>query len=212
MSAASENTFSPFGYCYDHSMLIEGGWVNHPKDPGKETYKGISRRFWSGWGGWPIIDAIKDQGPFSVAELNSRMAADFELQFMVRDFYLAEFWNRMLCDEVADVSLLVAQELFDTGINMNTFQAVRYLQRVLNVMDKGRLGDITVDGVMGGQTLSRLRRMIGGSPDRALVIARYQDSLQGAGYIERAERDGDKEDFIAGWGARRLGVEPGPWT
>src|SRR2546426_796362 len=53
-----------FDYALTQLLKVEGGYANDPRDPGGETYKGISRVFWPNWSGWPLIDAAKSAPKF----------------------------------------------------------------------------------------------------------------------------------------------------
>ena len=48
------------------TLRHEGGYVNDPKDPGGETYKGISRKNHPDWEGWNIIDEKKILSSFPI--------------------------------------------------------------------------------------------------------------------------------------------------
>jgi len=40
-----------FEKCLETILHHEGGYVNHPKDPGGETNLGVTKRVWEEWGG-----------------------------------------------------------------------------------------------------------------------------------------------------------------
>ncbi len=53
-----------FDIAYRLTMKHEGGYANNKADRGGETYRGIARKFWSGWIGWPLVDDAKKQPGF----------------------------------------------------------------------------------------------------------------------------------------------------
>lgn len=145
------------------TMQSEGGYVNNPKDPGGETYMGISRNNFPYWAGWAIVDElIANQEPLTLS---------VELSQLVRDFYQGEFWDRLKCGLVDPVSEAVAEELFEAGVNCGRGNAVRFLQRALNRLNAhGKLWqDVKDDGGMGPKTMTALLTCITHRPPRILV-------------------------------------------
>lgn len=96
----------------------EGGYVNDPYDPGGETIYGLSRNYhpdaWAN--GRPSIEKAKS-------------------------IYKRDYWDSCHCDQLPPQLALM---VFDSAINQGPKQAIRFLQRALNVED---------DGIIGPQTL-----------------------------------------------------------
>lgn len=135
---------------FANTMKREGGYANDPKDPGGETYMGISRVKHPEWTGWPLVDSLqKDGTPLSL----SAQLADF-----VRSFYRVEFWAKAKCDMIDIMSEQVAEELFDSCVNCGIGNGVKFLQRALNRLNsRGQLfRDIKEDGSVGTNTLQAL--------------------------------------------------------
>jgi lysozyme family protein len=130
-----------------------------PGDPGEETYWGISRRYWKSWVGWQYIDKYKNNGRIPEKLAVSLIPA-------VKKFYRTNFWDRMGGDEVAKISPNVAIELFDTSVNLDVMDAVRFMQTALNMQNIGgsTYPDIVVDGRNGKNTLNTLKRYLTYSP------------------------------------------------
>jgi lysozyme family protein len=108
-------------------MEYEGGHVNHPNDPGGETYKGISRRAHPNWKGWQLIDQKKP-----VPEQ------------LVQEFYYSNYWLKFRCDEMP---YPVGDYLFDFGVNAGITRAIITVQKVLNVKVDGVLGPVTIAAI-----------------------------------------------------------------
>ena len=72
--------------------------------------------------------------------------------------YFDKYWYAPRFDIIANVSLPVAEELFDTRVLMGPRHAVRWLQRTLNSYNwQNRYGvDLVVDGIAGTRTAERL--------------------------------------------------------
>ena len=79
------------------TLSWEGGWSNNSTDPGRETYCGISRRYWPDWPGWWWVDDARAtfQGP-NAKLLNAKLLEEpysARLRPMVEEFYRLNFWN-----------------------------------------------------------------------------------------------------------------------
>ncbi len=107
----------------------EGGYVNHPSDPGGHTNKGVTldnyRRY------------VKPGG--TVADLKA--ISDEEVATVYRRFY----WDAVKGD---DLPAGIDYAVFDFAVNSGPSRAAKYLQRVLGVAQ---------DGIIGPQTLAAAR-------------------------------------------------------
>lgn len=171
-----------------------GRYSNDPSDRGGETYCGIARKRWRSWPGWKLIDGVENKGSFLDA------LAD-ELDPLVRDFYLVEFWGAL--GGAAIESQAVAEELFDTGVNMGVERASEFLQRALNGLNRSdRKGgeyfpDLKEDGDVGPVTLGALEIYLDRDSDRFLMT--LLNVQQGAFYLELMRNDPSQERFTRGW-------------
>lgn len=95
----------------------EGGYTNHPSDPGGPTNFGITladvRRYWKGNATADDVRAL----PQSIA----------------RKIYRERYWNALRCDEL---SAGVDYAVFDYGVNSGTGRAGKVLRRVLKLSDR----------------------------------------------------------------------------
>lgn len=105
----SSRLIENFDRALEFVLLWEGGYVNDPDDPGGETYKGISRKNWSQWGGWTFVDS---------KDLNGADA-------FVRDFYFEEYWMKAGCDKLEPHAAMI---VFDTAVNMGVGRALELLK------------------------------------------------------------------------------------
>jgi lysozyme family protein len=99
----------------------EGGYVNHPKDPGGETKYGISKR------AYPNLD---------IKNLTSAHA------FTI---YLTDYYHGINAHLIDDEELRL--HLVDMSVNAGKGTAVRILQRLAGVKADGALGTITANAV-----------------------------------------------------------------
>jgi len=101
----------------------EGGYVNHPSDPGGETKYGISKR------SYPYLD------------IQSLTVED------AKEIYRRDWW-----DKYGYGTLMgnIGEKLFDFAINMGAESAHRLLQRAINHL--GQKIVVEVDGIIGLKT------------------------------------------------------------
>lgn len=179
-----------FNPAYDITMSHEGKWVNNPNDRGGETYKGIARNFHPTWTGWPIIDRMKAVVGFP----GNLRSIQHTLEPHVRSFYKAQFWDAMRLDQVQ--FQYIANEMFDTGVNMGTAAAVADLQRALNILNRNGKSypDIAVDGRIGPITLRTLNQ----HRDPRKVFNTL-NGYQFMRYVNICERNPGQEEFFNGW-------------
>jgi lysozyme family protein len=173
-------------------LKTEGGFVNHPKDPGGATNFGISLRFLLIEG---RIDANHDRfadfdldmdGDIDVADIRKLTHKDAEV------LYRRCFWDRLGCEGFARP---LGEMLFDQAVNGGIGAAVKILQRAINFASG-------VDGAMGAQTRAAVQRVLAfpakGMP--ALVVA-YREMAK-ARYRSLVKGDPILRVFLKGWLAR----------
>ncbi len=176
-----------FDIAYNQTMQIEGYRVltNNPDDPGKETYSGISRRYWPRWAGWKLIDEWKRTG-----------AIDWQIiDQLTRDFYFKNFWQASRADIIAEISPAVAYELFDTAVNVSVQRASEFLQRAHNVCSRSSY-DLLVDGDIGEKTIRALRGDIRNANDELILV----NCMNGELYI--FYKNNPKHKTFRGWFTR----------
>lgn len=162
----------------------EGGFVNDPDDSGKATRYGITELTARGHG---YRGHMRDL-PRALA----------------KRIYTKQYWDRIKGDKLLHLSEAVAAEVADTAVNMGTGRAGHFLQRSLNVLnDRSRAyRDLIVDGKIGPATLRALRMYLARRDEATLV--KMLNCLQGAFYVELAERREKDEKFIYGWFKNRI--------
>jgi lysozyme family protein len=107
-----------FDDCFDVLMGHEGGYVNHPKDPGGETMWGITARVARAYG---YTGPMKDLPKSTAKEIAKKL-----------------YWDSLGCD---DYPVLIAWQLFDTVYNGG--KPVLWAQQAVGVKADGKLGPIT---------------------------------------------------------------------
>jgi lysozyme family protein len=93
----------------------------------------------------------------------------------------------------------LANELFDTGVNLSVEKSIVFLQMALNALNRnGQLySDIAEDGAFGKNTLNTLNTYL--KTDSAELIYKIMNILQGAHYIDGMRKNTIKEKYARGW-------------
>lgn len=117
-----------FDKAFDMLMLHEGGYVNHPDDPGGETNYGITK-----------ATARRNgyDGPMKSLPLD-----------VARRIAKAEYWDAVRADALPDQ---IRFDVFDTCYHSGPVRAIRLLQQAL-----GFIGT-DVDGIFGRNTLASVQ-------------------------------------------------------
>lgn len=112
-----------FDEAFTELLKHEGGYSNNPADPGGETNHGVTKR---------------------VAQANGYTGAMIDLRVdQAKAIYAKLYWMPIHADTLpADLRYTV----FDAAVNSGVTQAVKWLQRALNVHDDGVIGPITLAG------------------------------------------------------------------
>lgn len=118
-----------FAESLQHVLKHEGGFVNHPDDPGGMTNLGCTKAVWEEHCGHPVTEKVmRALTPTDVAPL-----------------YKRKYWDKVQCDELpSGVDYIV----FDAAINSGPGRAAKWLQATIGV---------EVDGGIGPKTLSAVK-------------------------------------------------------
>ena len=123
--------------------------------------------------------------------------------------YRNEFFVQPGFDKVYSVSQRIAEEMFDTGVNLGTNLPGAWLQRVLNACNHNGKDypDIGVDGRIGPATVGALRAFLNQrGADGETVMLRALNCQQGVRYLDRTETRPQNEDFYFGWIKNRVEI------
>lgn len=167
---------SNFPYAIEEPLKSEGGYANDPKDPGGETYRGISRKAYPDWEGWAILDRVPNKKYNQVFP---------ELESAVKTFYFNEKWVKFNLDKVTDKDIAAAA--LDTVIQHG--KGASLIQQALQ-----RLGHpVTVDGRIGPDTVAHLNK----TPPKDFLASLY-DVREGY-YKGLVRTNPDLVKFLPGW-------------
>jgi lysozyme family protein len=170
-----------FETAHNLSMINEGGYSNDPKDPGGETYKGISRVHHPEWQGWGLIDELKKSSSFittPVSMINTILERSHTIQAHVRTFYKIRYWDIYRLDEIPHQGL--ANVIYDMGINCGRDTAKMRVQLALNLSNNEgkRWPDIPVDGQWGPTSHNTLLLAVRENPNRILKAINVERGIK----------------------------------
>ncbi len=158
---------SNFEKCLEIILHHEGGYVNHPKDPGGETNLGVTKRVYEEWGG------TKDMKDLTVED--------------VAPIYKKNYWDRVKGDHLpAGLDLCI----FDFAVNAGPGRAAKMIQKMIGVTVDGGIGPMTL------QALGLYEEEVGGVAEVILEYQKqrqaYYESLKnfdtfGRGWTRRVD-------------------------
>lgn len=110
-----------FDTAFDRLIGFEGGYSNHPADPGGETMWGVTA---------------------AVARANGYVGAMRDLpRETAKAIYRKQYWNAVCADHLPFV---VAFQVFDAAVNHGPANAAKWLQGAVGTAQDGVMGPITL--------------------------------------------------------------------
>lgn len=117
-----------FAECLQKLLVHEGGFVNHPDDPGGMTNLGVTKAVWEEWVRHPVDEKqMQNLSPTIVAPL-----------------YRAKYWDKIKGDELPSG---VDYVVFDAAVNSGAGRAAKWLQACVGVEVDGGIGPKTLAAV-----------------------------------------------------------------
>ena len=106
----------------------EGGFVNHPSDPGGMTNLGVTKAVWEAYSGKPATEQ-------DMRSLTKEMVAPL---------YRKRYWDACRCNEMpSGIDYLV----FDFAVNAGCTRSAKTLQQALRIQTDGVIGPVTLQAV-----------------------------------------------------------------
>ena len=166
-------------------FAVEGGYSNHPNDPGGETIYGITKQ---------VATANGYYGP--MREMPKEYAWSIYYDQYIRNPGYQPMGTR---------SPAVLEELVDTAANTGVNRSSTWFQKSLNSLSRGGTDYklVTVDGKVGKSTIAAydaLRAKRGKVASCEMVI-KLIDAQQANHYMSLTKLS----DFTPGWVAHRIG-------
>ena len=114
-----------FDQCLKMLLHHEGGFVNHPKDPGGVTNLGVTKRVYEQWVGRKVSEQVmRDLTVEDVAPI-----------------YKKKYWDRIKGD---DLPSGIDWAAFDWAVNSGTGRAAKAVQKVVGAVRDGAIGPKTL--------------------------------------------------------------------
>lgn len=175
-----------------HILDNEGGYVDHPNDPGGATNYGISLRFLRSEG---MLDRDQDGCPDGDTDLDGDIDVD-DIRGMTREkataIYYHFWWLKYRYDRLPP---LVAAKVFDLSVNMGPGSARKTGAHVLLQRACHACGyPVTEDGIIGPQTLTAIEAI--GSEAWLLIALRSEAAGR---YRELVAHNSRLGVFLRGW-------------
>jgi len=115
---------SNFDKCFINLLKHEGGFVNHPNDPGGITNLGVTKAVWEEWVRHPVTE--KDMLLLTPE--------------IVKPFYKRKYWDACHADDfVPGLNYAV----FDVAVNSGVGRSIKLLQSCVGAATDGSYGSIT---------------------------------------------------------------------
>lgn len=174
-------------------VAVEAGYVNNPADKGGETNHGITAATAAEY----KADLVR------LFNWSGRMI-DLTEQMAIYIFQVG-WWAKLHCDELLAIHPFIADRIFDFGVNAGRGAAGTNLQRILNVMNRQQKDykDITVDGAIGNGTIATVKAYVAKRGNEGVLnLIQLLIDLQGAHYVQIAEKRELNETFMSGWTTR----------
>ena len=145
-------------------LKSEGGFVNHPRDPGGMTNLGVTRNVWREW-----VNRDVDE-----AEMRSLTPE------LVTPLYKQRYWDACKCD---DLQRGVDYAVFDASVNMGPARAAKLLQTALGVTADGSIGRATIAAATAADPVELLEAFSLGKEAFYQSLATFQTF--GKGWLNR---------------------------
>jgi lysozyme family protein len=156
---------SNFKDCLDLVLKSEGGWVNHPSDPGGETNLGVTKAVWEEYVGHPV-KTMKDLTKDDVAPM-----------------YELKYWRPCYCEVLPRGLDFV---VFSMGVNAGTGRSVKLLQQSIGCVPDGVIGPKTRELISSSNGANLIAKF---SETRREYYRALKKPMFEKGWLNRCDRE-----------------------
>jgi len=159
---------SDFKECLELVLKSEGGFVNHPSDPGGMTNLGVTKKVWEDFVGHPVSEAdMRALTPEKVAPL-----------------YEQKYWRPTYCEVLPrGLSLLI----FSMGINAGPGRGVKLLQSSIGCVADGVIGPRTMELIKSANVTDLIQKYSNARRDYYKSLKTFE--VFGKGWLARVDRE-----------------------
>lgn len=169
-------------------ISVEGGYSDHPSDPGGKTMYGVTEATARAHGFTKPMEQLTQE----------EATAIYTSAYVVTPGF----------DKVIAISPNIGQEVVDSGVNVGPKRSSEWLQVALNSLNRNQKDypNVTVDGKVGSATLSALQSLqkVRGKTGACKIMIKLLDAQQAAYYISLKHL----KEFMIGWIDHRIGNVP----
>ncbi len=130
-----------FNEALGHILVYEGGYVDHPLDPGGATNFGITQN---------TLSRFRKK---RVSKRDVRTITNKE----VEEIYHKMYWKACSCHKLPEA---IAFAVFDCGVNQGVSRAIQFLQKAVGTKVDGIIGPITLSAVKRSNRLELLNEFM----------------------------------------------------
>lgn len=122
-----------------HALLgHEGGYSNHPSDPGGETMWGVTKR---------VAIANGYNGDMKALPVE-----------LAKSIYKEEYWDSVRANDLPE---LLRYAVFDAAVNSGVTQSIRWLQQAVGAVVDGKIGPQTLGLTADADSRETLQKLLG---------------------------------------------------
>ena len=156
--------FSNWQKSFELMLKSEGGFVNHPSDPGGMTNLGVTKATWESWVGREVDEAeMRGLTPEKVEHL-----------------YKERYWDAVRGDELP---IGLDYLMFDFAVNAGAGRAIKILQTAVGVTPDGGFGPMTMAAVQAVDPVELIERFSQSKEDFYRSLTTF--STFGKGWLNR---------------------------
>jgi lysozyme family protein len=152
---------------FDLMLQSEGGFSNHPSDPGGMTNLGVTKATWENWVG--------------------RQSDEAEMRGLtpgkVEPMYKNKYWDAVRGDEL---KVGIDYLMFDFAVNAGAGRAIKTLQTAIGVPADGGFGPITMASMKSFEPVKLIERFSQAKEDFYRSLNTFD--VFGKGWLNRVER------------------------
>lgn len=117
-----------FDKCLGYVLEHEGGYVDHPEDPGGRTNRGITQKVYEKHLDRPVTEEEMKELPLEHAKA----------------IYKKDYWDKVCGDDLPNG---LDFSVFDWAVNSGPSRAAKVLQKLVDVTADGAIGPLTLAAV-----------------------------------------------------------------